>query len=152
MKLAGAFQWSVKGKSQQMNFTKLKTVILGIELCCLYLSLTRPISAVETAGTSEIPIFEPGKEYHVLTDNEAIGTKSFNVYVPVDYTEDRTWPVIFRYKGRGKQYSPIICRGGRMNICDRGAIVMGMGYLEPGKSKYMASEFVNYIRRDNNLI
>jgi hypothetical protein len=131
-----------------MNFLKLKTVILGIEFSYLYLCLTGSIQAADTNRTTEIPIFEPGKEYHVITDNEAIGTKSFNVYVPVDYTEDRTWPVIFRYKGRGKKYSPIICRGGRMNICDRGAIVMGMGYLEPGKSKYKTTEFVDYIRRE----
>jgi hypothetical protein len=131
-----------------MKILKLNIVILGIELCYLYLCLTGPISAAEIAGTTEIPIFEPGKEYHVVTDNEAIGTKSFNVFVPVNYTEDRTWPGIFRYKGLGKQYIPVICRGGRMNICDRGAIVMGMGYLEPGKSKYMASEFVNYIARE----
>ena len=131
-----------------MNFLKLKTVILGIEFCSLYLCLTGPIAAAETAGTTEIPILKPGKEYHVITDNEAIGTKSFNVYVPVDYTEDRTWPIIFRYKGRGKKYSPIICRGGRMVTCDRGAIVVGMGYLEPGKNKFMATEFINYIGRE----
>ena len=91
----------------QMNFLKLKTVISGIELCYLCLCLTGAIPAAEISRTSEITIFEPGKEYHIITDNEAIGTKSFNVYVPVDYTEDRTWPVIFRYKGRGKKYSPI---------------------------------------------
>ncbi|MHC4727955.1 MAG: hypothetical protein ACYS17_12085, partial [Planctomycetota bacterium] len=70
-----------------MKFFKAKTVITGIEFCYLYLCLTGSILAAETAGTTQIPIFAPGKEYHVLTDNEAIGTKSFNVYVPVDYTE-----------------------------------------------------------------
>ncbi|MCP4262162.1 MAG: hypothetical protein GY774_32370 [Planctomycetes bacterium] len=125
-----------------------KTVIVEIEFCYLYLCLTGPSLAVETADTTKIPIFEPGKEDHVLTDSEAIGTKSFNVYVPVDYTEDHTWPVIFRYKGRGEKYSPIICRGGRMITCDKGAIVIGMGYLEPGKNKYMAAEFIGYIGRE----
>ncbi|MHC4244827.1 MAG: hypothetical protein ACYSU4_20650, partial [Planctomycetota bacterium] len=132
-----------------MNILKAKNVILGIESCYLYLCLTGPILAVETVGTTEIPIFEPGKEYHVVTDNEAIGTKSFNVYVPVDYTEDCNWPVIFRYKGRGDKYNPIICRGGRMNICDRGAIVIGMGYLDTANKRRMpAIEYIDYIDRE----
>ncbi|MHC4425963.1 MAG: prolyl oligopeptidase family serine peptidase [Planctomycetota bacterium] len=131
-----------------MNFLRAKTMILGIEFCCLYLCLTGPILAAETVGTTGIPIFEPGKEYHVKTDNEAIGTKSFNVYVPLDYTEDRNWPVIFRYKGRGEKYNPIICRGARMITCDRGAIVIGMGYLESGKDKIAATQFIDYIGRE----
>jgi hypothetical protein len=65
--------------------------------------------------------------------------------VPRDYTADRSWPVIFRYKGRGEKYNPIICRGGRMITCDRGAIVVGMGYLNPGKDKIKAAQFIEYI-------
>lgn len=136
------------GNPGQMNFIKAKTVILGIEFCYLYLCLTGPIPAAETVGTTEHPIFEPGKEYHVTTDNEAIGTKSFNVYVPLDYTEDRAWPVIFRYKGRGEKYNPIICRGARMITCDRGAIVVGMGYLEYDKKKMTTAQFIDYIGRE----
>jgi len=77
-----------------MNFLQAKTVIVEIEFCYLYLCLTVSISAAETVGITEATIFEPGKEYHVVTENEAIGTKSFNVYVPLDYTEDRAWPFI----------------------------------------------------------
>ena len=132
-----------------INFSTPKIMILGTEFCFLYLYLIFPLSASETADTTEPPIFEPGKEYHVLTDNEAIGTKRFNVFVPVDYTEDCNWPVIFRYKGRGDKYNPIICRGGRMNICDRGAIVIGMGYLDTENKKRMpAIEYIDYIDRE----
>lgn len=131
-----------------MNFLKAKTVILGIEFCYLHLCLTGPILAAQTAGTAKIPIFEPGKEYHVVTENEAIGCKCFNVYVPLDYTEDRTWPVIFRHKGRGDKYNPIICRAARMMICDRGAIIVGMGYLKPGKKVLPAVQFINYTRQE----
>ena len=126
-------------KEGQMNFIKAKTVILVIGFCYLYLCLTGSIPAAENVGTTEKPRFEPGKEYHVVTDNEAIGTKSFNLYVPVDYTEDRKWPVIFIYKGRGEKYNPIICRGARMITCDRGAIVVGMGYLDYSKEKMTAA-------------
>jgi hypothetical protein len=134
---------------KMMNFLRPNFLILGIEFCCLYLYLTVPIPAQGAAGTTKTPIFEPGKEYHVLTDNEAIGTKSFNVYVPVDYTEDRSWPVIFRYKGRGDKYNPIICRGGRMNTCDRGAIIIGMGYLDTANKRRMpAIEYIDYIDRE----
>ena len=130
-----------------MNFFKARTVILGAELCFLYFCLTVPISAAEV-DKAKIPIFEPGKEYHVVTDNEAIATKSFNLYVPLDYTQDRAWPAIFRYKGRGEKYSPIICRGGRMITCDRGAIVIGMGYLEYDRRKMTPAEFIDYIDRE----
>jgi hypothetical protein len=131
-----------------MSFLKAKIVFLGIEFCFLYLCLTGPILTAETAGTTEVPIFEPGKEYHVKTDNEAIGTKSFNVFVPLDYTEDCNWPVIFRYKGRDDKYNPIICRAARLNICDRGAIIVGMGYLKSGKKRMTASEYIDSIKRE----
>lgn len=126
-----------------------KILILGTEFCFLYLYLIVPIPAWGAVGTTQKPIFEPGKEYHVTTDNEAIGTKSFNVFVPVDYTEDHSWAVIFRYKGRGNKYNPIICRGGRMNICDRGAIVIGMGYHDTENKRRMpAIEYIDYIDRE----
>ena len=132
-----------------INLSMPKILILGGGFCYLYLCFLAPLSATETPNTTQIPIFEPGKEYHVITDNEAIGTKSFNVFVPVDYTEDRSWPVIFRYNGRGDKYNPIICRGGRMNICDRGAIVIGMGYLDVEKKRRMpAIEYIDYIDRE----
>jgi hypothetical protein len=119
-----------------MNSFIAKTVMIGVEVCSLCLCLTESILAADTVGTSEIPILEPGKEYHVVTENKAIGTQSFNVYVPRDYTDDRDWPVIFRYKGRGDKYNPIVCRGGRSATCDRGAIIIGMGYVKSGR-KYM---------------
>jgi hypothetical protein len=104
--------------------------------------------ATTAADTTGIPLFKPGKEYHVVTDNRAIGTQSFNLYVPRDYTADRNWPVIFRYKGRGDKYNPIICRGGRSNICDRGAIVAGMGYFKQPKGKMTQAQFTNDIGRE----
>jgi len=128
-----------------MNLLKAKMVILGAEVCFLFLYLTGPIQAKENVNETHNPIFEPGREYHIVTNNEAIATKSFNLYVPLDYAEDRTWPVIFRYKGRGEKYSPIICRGGRMITCDRGAIVIGMGYLEYDRRKMTPAEFIDYI-------
>jgi hypothetical protein len=131
------------------NFSMPKISILGVGFCYLYLYFSVPLSASQTSNTIQKPIFKPGKEYHVLTDNEAIGTKKFNVFVPVDYTDDRSWPVIFRYKGRGGKYNPIICRGGRMNICNRGAIVIGMGYLDTENKKRMpAIEYIDYIDRE----
>jgi hypothetical protein len=131
-----------------MNLFKAMMVILGAKVCFLFLYLTGSIQATETVGKKEIPIFEPGKEYHIVTDNEAIATKSFNLYVPLDYTEDRTWPVIFRYKGQDKKYNPIICRGARMITCDRGAIVIGMGYLLYERTKMTPAQFIGYIDRE----
>ncbi|MBN2316516.1 MAG: leucine-rich repeat domain-containing protein [Sedimentisphaerales bacterium] len=119
---------------------------------------------------SQAPLFEPGREYHVVTDNKTIGTRSFNVYVPRDYTDDRDWPVIFRYGGQGDKYSPIICREGRSATCDRGAIVIGMGCIESGRKNVTPIEYrrsvldelrsiteakrlvAKYIRIDNNRL
>jgi len=68
-------------------------VLPGIEFCCLCFYLTGPILAATSGDTTQVVLFEPGKEYRVLTDNEAIGKKSFNLYVPRDYTDDRVWPL-----------------------------------------------------------
>lgn len=131
-----------------MSFSKPKTKILGIELCCLCLCFPRSVQALETADRPRVPLFEPGKEYHVITDNRLIGTQSFNLYVPRDYIDDRDWPVIFRYKGRGARYNPIICRGGRSATCDRGAIVIGMGYVKSGRKYMTAIEYRRSIREE----
>jgi hypothetical protein len=142
------FLLRVHGNPGQMILFKAKMVILGAEVCFLFLYLLVPIQARETVNETHNPVFKPGKECHIVTDNEAIATKSFNLNVPLDYTEDRTWPVIFRYKGRSEKYSPIICRGARMITCDRGAIVMGMGYLVNEKTKMTPAQFINYIDRE----
>lgn len=128
-----------------MNFSTTRAAISEVAFICAFLLLPVSLPAAETAVGFSSPVFKPGKEYQVVTDNEAIGTKRFNVYVPVDYSEDRSWPVISRYKGRGDTYNPIICRGGRMITCDRGAIVVGMGYLNPGTAKIKAAEFIQYV-------
>ncbi len=120
-----------------MNSIKAETMVLGISFFFGCLFLPGPITAAESIGALQTPIFEPGREYHIITDNKAIGTQSFNVYVPRDYTDNRDWPIIFRYKGRGDKYNPIICRGGRSATCDRGAIVIGMGYIKSGRT-YMS--------------
>jgi len=96
-----------------MNFIKAKTMILGIEFCCLCLCLSVPIPAADIVETIQKPIFEPGKEYHIVTDNEAIGTKSFNLYVPLDYTEDRDWPASIRFN----IYQSRQCDGFSGNAC-----------------------------------
>ncbi len=135
-----------------MSFSRAKIVTLGIEFCYLYLFLAGPVLAAEVAGTTDAPILEPGKEYHIKTDNEAIGTKSFNVYVPLDYNESRSWPVVFRYKGRDEKYNPVICRAARLMTCDRGAIIVGMGYLKYGEKTTTASEFQDSIKQELNSI
>lgn len=59
-----------------MRFLKTGTVIPGIALCYLSLCVAGPVAKGEAVGATALPLFEPGKEYHVETDNEAIGTKS----------------------------------------------------------------------------
>jgi hypothetical protein len=50
-------------------------------------------------------------EYHVIADNEATGTKSVDVFVPLDYSEALAWPVIFRHKGRGGTNTTLLAAG-----------------------------------------
>jgi len=126
--------------------------MIGMAFLFGCMCLTGSTRAGEAVGTTEKPLFEPGKEYHVFTDNEAIGTQRFNVYVPRDYNDDREWPVIFRFKGRGDKYNPIICRGGRSATCDRGAIVIGMGYLKSGRKRMTGVEYRRSIRDEQRSI
>ncbi|UCD52148.1 MAG: hypothetical protein JSW27_05825 [Phycisphaerales bacterium] len=128
-----------------MNAASARAVVASVGCCWLCLGLAAPPLAATTPDTARTPLFEPGQEYHVLTDNRAIGTQSFNLFVPRDYTNDREWPVIFRFKGRGDRYNPIICRSGRSNICDRGAVVVGMGYFPQPKGTVPHAQFRTYI-------
>lgn len=130
-----------------MNLLKPKTAVLRTKLCCLSLCLAGSVRAADAVDTTDTPLFGPGKEYHVVTDNDAIGKKRFNLWVPRDYTDDRDWPVIFRYKGRGEKYNPIVCRGGRSATCDRGAIVVGMAYFETGTKNRTPAQFIDWTRR-----
>ncbi len=70
--------------------------------------------------------------------------------MPLDYTDDRDWPVIFRYMARADKYNPVLCREPRMMTCDRGAIVVGMGYLKikSGIKKMTISEYRNSIKQE----
>ena len=59
--------------------------------------------------------------------------------------------MIFLYKGRGDKYNPIICRTARKFTCDRGAIVLGMGYLDYDKKKMTPAQFTDYIEYIANI-
>lgn len=126
--------------------------MVGMAFLFWCICLTGSTLAGEAVVATEEPLFEPGKEYHVLTDNKKIGTQRFNVYVPRDYTDDREWPVIFRFKGQGDKYNPIICRGGRSVTCDRGAIIMGMGYLKSGRKRMTPIEYRRSVRNEQRSI
>jgi tetratricopeptide (TPR) repeat protein len=52
----------------------------------------------EPAGASDLPKFTPGQETRV--DDPSVGALGhYVVYVPKDYTPDRSWPAIFFYHG-----------------------------------------------------
>lgn len=122
---------------------------LKIRLSILIIMMGILGPCISTVGdTTGSGLFEPGREYHVITDNEKIGLKCFNLYVPLDYTDDRDWPIIFRFKGRNKKYNPIICRVGRQLTCDRGAIVVGMAYLEYEQRNRTIAQYRSYIKRE----
>jgi poly(3-hydroxybutyrate) depolymerase/TolA-binding protein len=94
---------------------------------------------------AEEPKFDPGKETRV--EDASLGEEGYYiVYVPPEYTPDRTWPVIFCYHGiNGKPtvwpFKDVV--GGK------GFIVVGMGYAGgPGGEAYaQASKDIANVRR-----
>ncbi len=124
----------------------MKQVLWSIVFCHGLLSVD-PGLAVEVVGAKETLRFLPGLEYRVETDNEAIGSKCFNLFVPLDYTDDRDWPVIFLFKGL---FSPTILSSMRWTTCDRGAILVGMGYVEiiRKEQRMTSGQFVAHIKRE----
>ena len=135
-----------KGGSMNSANARILTVVMGAAGLCFCLDARLPAATPVDAAQS--PHFEPGQEYHIRTDSAAIGTRSFNLFVPRDYTSNRAWPVVFHYTGRGDRYNPSLCRPARSNICDRGAIVAGMAYIDRAYREMTTAQYRAYMERE----
>ena len=75
-----------------------------------------------SAFAVEVPIVSPGKEVRITAPKTG---KTFLLYVPVDYTDKRPFPVIFYYHGyRGTATTRMF----RLITKGKGFIVVGMNY------------------------
>jgi predicted esterase len=115
----------------------------------LCFSLAGLLFAVSKPEKINDPIFAPGREVRVDTDNEYIGGRHFLVYVPADYTDQRDWPVIFSYHGMNGQPTtwPF-----RQITNGRGFIIVGMEYIQRGKTKRTKRQYIDYLKRERRSV
>ena len=77
---------------------------------------------IHSAFAAEIPTVSPGKEVRIAAPKTG---KTFLLYVPVDYTDKRPFPVIFYYHGyRGTATTQMF----RHITKGEGFIIVGMNY------------------------
>ena len=87
-------------------------------VCCNALLLF----LLHSAFAAEIPTVSPGKEVRITAPKTG---KTFLLYVPVDYTDKRPFPVIFYYHGyRGTATTRMF----RQITKGKGFIIVGMNY------------------------
>ena len=87
-------------------------------VCCNILLLL----LLHSAFAAEIPTVSPGKEVRITAPKTG---KTFLLYVPVDYTDKRPFPVIFYYHGyRGTATTGMF----RQITKGKGFIIVGMNY------------------------
>lgn len=82
--------------------------------------------AAETAAPLPTAAVRPGEEF--LLHWDPVG-RDLPVYVPSDYAADRRWPVVLFYHGLNGEPTTGLMRGLTRG---RGAIVVGMEYIERG--------------------
>lgn len=95
------------------------------------------------------PRFVPGEEVRIDTDNERMGGDHFTVYVPSNYTEEKSWPVIFCYHGKSGQPSTWPFRQATRG---EGFIIIGMGYFPRPKGKITRGQYSKYVKSERRSV
>jgi poly(3-hydroxybutyrate) depolymerase len=117
---------SRKGRQRQENaFTRRvrrpAALIGAVVLIAFALGL---FAAAPAARAEAGPAFAPGAETRV--DDASVGPSGhYVVYLPPDYTPDRTWPVIFNYHGHGGKPTTEPLKG---FLDGKEFIIVGMDY------------------------
>lgn len=106
------------------------------------------VAAGKPSGKDE-PRFVPGEGVRVDTDNERIGGDHFIVYVPTDYTEEKSWPVIFCYHGKSGQPTTWPFRQATRG---EGFIIIGMGYFPRPKGKITKGQYSDYVKSERRSV
>ena len=91
----------------------------SVKIVCCNIAL---LLLLHSAFAAEIPTVAPGKEVRITAPKTG---KTFLLYVPVDYTDKRPFPVIFYYHGyRGTATTGMF----RLLTKGKGFIIVGMNY------------------------
>ena len=89
---------------------------------------------IHSAFAAEIPTVSPGKEVRIVAPKTG---KTFLLYVPIDYTDKRPFPVLFYYHGyRGTATTGMF----RHITKGEGFIVVGMNYATDGYYKGLSPD------------
>jgi predicted esterase len=128
-----------------MTLNKRVFLVSGAVFFCI---TCRLFAFSEFEKTGE-PNFVPGVEVRVDTDNKYIGGGHFLVYVPADYTNRHNWPVIFFFHGMNGQPKtwPF-----KQITNGRGFIIVGMEYIQRGKTKRTRRRYVEYVKQERRSI
>ena len=90
-------------------------------------------------GAADEPRLRPGRDTRV--ELAEVGGHIM-VYVPADYTRDRSWPLIFCYHGQNGRPTSWPFK----EVTDgRGFIVVGMGYQKPPAERMTTRQFDAYV-------
>lgn len=111
-------------------------VALAIALC--------PQNAlVQESGDPPRPVMTPGEEIRI-DDPQTGGLGYWTLYLPTDYTADRTWPIIFNFHGLDQTPNswPFAQLTGQ-----KGFIIVGLEYLQRGLDSIDRAEEAENLKR-----
>ena len=132
-----------------MVFDRRLLLLLLVFIWLFSVSLQGLIIAAEKSDAKDQPKFVPGEEVRIDTDNERIGGDHFIVYVPTDYAEEKSWPVIFCYHGQSGQPTTWPMRQATRG---EGFIVIGMGYFPRPKGKITRGQYSKYVKSERRSV
>jgi poly(3-hydroxybutyrate) depolymerase len=93
--------------------------------------------------------FWPGKEVRVKAASPDISGGDFLVYVPTDYNEARSWPVIFYYHGAGEELST---QRFQTATGSKGFIIAAMEFGDALEGTITKNRYIAYIRREQRSV
>ena len=132
-----------------MVFDRRLPLVLLVFIWLFSISFEGSIVAAAKPSGKDEPRFAPGEEVRVDTDSERIGGDHFIVYVPTDYTEEKSWPVIFCYHGKSGQPTTWPFRQATRG---EGFIIIGMGYFPRPKGKIRKGQYSNYVKSERRSV
>jgi poly(3-hydroxybutyrate) depolymerase len=118
---------------------------LGVPIYLLCLCVNTLLFAAEQPKNVSRQRFVAGQEVRIDVNDKRIGGNCFVVYVPSDYNDTRSWPVIFYYHGTGSKPSTKLFR---TNTAGKGFIIIGMENVRGVEDKMTREQYIDYLNRE----
>ncbi len=115
----------------------MKTAIWGLFLGCWLVTWSAVAAETATAGTE----WRPGSENRWLGLGEEV---PLQVFIPQDYSEERSWPLIYVFHGTGGRASTSLMQRYTKR---RGFVLVGAPYAVPGEGSLSRQGVLAEIRR-----